>query len=68
MPTTTNPAYHNTPEMQDMDLKSYLMMVVEDLKKCINNSRKEIQEMVSAFGGLLWDCICQQDFTERTLI
>jgi hypothetical protein len=26
------------------ELKSYLMMVVEDVKKCINNSLKEIQE------------------------
>jgi hypothetical protein len=27
-----------------VDLKSYIMMVVEDLKKGINNSLKEIQE------------------------
>jgi hypothetical protein len=44
MPTTTSPGYPNTPEEQDMDLKSYLMMVVEDFKKGINNSLKEIQE------------------------
>jgi hypothetical protein len=43
-PTTTSPGYPNTPEKQDADLKSYLMMVVEDLKKSINNSLKEIQE------------------------
>ena len=29
---------------QDSDLKSYLIMVVEDFKKGINNSLKEIQE------------------------
>jgi hypothetical protein len=30
-------------EKQDSDLKSYLMMLVEDFKKGINNSLKEIQ-------------------------
>ena len=43
-PTTVSPGYPNTPEKQDVDLKSYLMMVVEDFKKGINNSLKEIQE------------------------
>jgi hypothetical protein len=36
--------YPNTTEKQDSDSKSYLMMLVEDLKKGINNSLKEIQE------------------------
>jgi vacuolar-type H+-ATPase subunit E/Vma4 len=44
MPTTMSPGYPSTTEKQDLDLKSYLMMVVEDLKKGINNSLKEIQE------------------------
>ena len=39
-----SPGYPNTPEKKDTDLKSYLMMVVEDFKKGINNSLKEIQE------------------------
>jgi SMC interacting uncharacterized protein involved in chromosome segregation len=43
-PTTVSPGYSNTPEKQDSDLKSYLMMLVEDFKKDINNSLKEIQE------------------------
>jgi DNA anti-recombination protein RmuC len=43
-PTTTSPGYPNTPEKQDLDLKSYLMMLVEDFKKDIKNSLKEIQE------------------------
>ena len=30
----------NTPEKQDSDLKSYLMMMVEDFKNGINNSKK----------------------------
>jgi hypothetical protein len=37
-PNTVNPGYPNTPEKQDSDLKSYLMMLVEDFKKGINNS------------------------------
>jgi septal ring factor EnvC (AmiA/AmiB activator) len=39
-----NPGYLNTPEKQDSDLKSHLMMNIEELKKDINNSLKEIQE------------------------
>jgi hypothetical protein len=44
MPNTTSPGNPNTPEKQDTDLKSYLMMVVEYFKKGINNSLKEIQK------------------------
>ena len=44
MPTTVSPGYPNTPEKQDTDLKSYLMIVAEDFKKGINNSLNEIQE------------------------
>ena len=43
-PTTVSPGYTNTPKKQDLDLKLYLMMLVEDFKKGINNSLKEIQE------------------------
>jgi hypothetical protein len=43
-PTSASPGYPNTPEKQDSDLKSYLMMLVEDIKKGINNSLKETQE------------------------
>jgi hypothetical protein len=43
-PTTASPGYPNTPEKQDLDLKQYLMMLVEDFKNAINNSFKEIQE------------------------
>jgi hypothetical protein len=42
--TTASPGYPNTPKKQDSDLKSYLMMLVEDFKKDIDNSFKEIQE------------------------
>jgi hypothetical protein len=43
-PTSASPGYPNTPKKQDSDLKSYLMMLVEDIKKGINNSLKELQE------------------------
>jgi hypothetical protein len=33
-----------TPEKQDSDLKSLLTMVIQDFKKDINNSLKEIQK------------------------
>ena len=43
-PTTESLGYSNTPEKQDSDLKSHLMMIIEDFKKDINNAFKEIQE------------------------
>ena len=44
-PTTARPGYPNTLEKQDFDLKSHLMMMmIEDVKKDVNNSLKEIQE------------------------
>jgi hypothetical protein len=39
-----SPGYPNTPEKQDSDLKSHLMMMIENIKKGINNSLKELQE------------------------
>jgi hypothetical protein len=41
---TSSPGYPSTPEKQDLDLQSHLMMLKEDFKKDINNSLKEIQE------------------------
>jgi hypothetical protein len=52
MPTTGSPRYNNIPEKQDSDLKAYLMMLVEDFKKAINNSLKEIQENTLSAGKL----------------
>jgi hypothetical protein len=43
-PTTASPGYPNTLEKQDLDLKSYLMILVEDFRKDISNSLKEIWE------------------------
>jgi hypothetical protein len=43
-PTSPSPGHTKTPEKLDPDLKAYLMMMVEDIKKDINNSLKEIQK------------------------
>jgi hypothetical protein len=43
-PTPPSPGHPNTPEKLDPDLKAYLMMMVEDIKKDFNNSLKEMQE------------------------
>jgi hypothetical protein len=43
-PTPHSPGHPNTPEKQDRDVKAYLMMMVEDIKKKFKNSLKEIQE------------------------
>jgi hypothetical protein len=39
-----SPGYTTTLEKQESDLKSLLMMVIEDFHKDINNSLNEIQE------------------------
>jgi hypothetical protein len=39
-PTITSPEYTITPEKQDKDLKSLLMMMMKDYKKEINSSLK----------------------------
>jgi hypothetical protein len=43
-PTSHSPGHPNTPEKLDLDLKAYLIMMVEDIKKDFNNSLKEMQE------------------------
>ena len=43
-PTPPSRGHPNTTEKLDPDLKAYLMMMVEDIKKDFNNSLKEIQE------------------------
>ena len=42
-PTSASPGYDNTPEKQDLGLKSLVMMLLEEHKKDINESLKEIQ-------------------------
>ena len=43
-PTSASPGHPKTLKKLDPDLKAYLMMMVEDIKKDFNNSLKEIQE------------------------
>jgi hypothetical protein len=45
-PTIASLGYSIILEKQDSGLKSLLMMVIEDFKKDINNSLKEIQENI----------------------
>jgi hypothetical protein len=37
-PTTPSPGHPNTIEKLDLNLKAYLMMMVDDIKKDFNNS------------------------------
>jgi hypothetical protein len=43
-PTIANPGYPKILEKHDSDLKSHLMMMIEDFKKYINKPIKELQE------------------------
>ena len=43
-PNIASPGYTITPEKQHLDRKSLFMMMIEDFKKDIKNSLKEIQE------------------------
>ena len=43
-PISPSPGHPNTPKKLGPDLKAYLMMKVEDIKKDFNNSLEEIQE------------------------
>jgi hypothetical protein len=43
-PNPPSPGNSNTPENLNPDLKAYLMMMVEDIKRDFNNSLKEIQK------------------------
>jgi len=46
-PTKANTVYLNTPEKQDLDFKSHLIMMMEDFKKDIKNSHRETQENIN---------------------
>ena len=46
-PTPPTPGHPNRPKKLDPDLKTYIMMIVEDIKKDFNNSLKEIQENIA---------------------
>jgi glycerol-3-phosphate cytidylyltransferase-like family protein len=42
--TTASPEHQNKMEKQHSDLKLHLMMMIQDFKKVINNSLKEMQQ------------------------
>lgn len=46
-PNTASPEYSNTQKKQDLDLKSHLIMMLEDFKNDINNSLKQIRDNTS---------------------
>ena len=50
--TSASPGHPNTPENVDSDLKAFLMMMVEDIKKDFNNSLKEIQNTAKSYKSL----------------
>jgi len=43
-PTKANTEYPNTPEEQDLNLKSQLIMMMEDFKKDIKNSLEKCRK------------------------
>jgi site-specific DNA-adenine methylase len=42
--TIASPGYTITPEKQDSDIKTFLMTMIDDFKKDINDFFKEIKE------------------------
>jgi hypothetical protein len=52
-PTSASPGHPNTTENLDPDLKAYLMMMVEDIKKDFNNSLKKYRRtLLKSFKSL----------------
>jgi hypothetical protein len=51
-PTTASPGYPNALAKQDLDLKSHLMMLIEDSTKYINNSKKYRRTQVNSWNPL----------------
>jgi hypothetical protein len=47
-----SPGHRNTPEKLDPDLKAYLMMMVEDIKKDFNNSLKYRRTLLKSYKSL----------------
>jgi hypothetical protein len=50
--TSTRPGYPNTPEKLDPDIKAYLMMMVGDIKKDFNNSKKYRRTLLKSYKFL----------------
>jgi hypothetical protein len=51
-PTSASTGHPNTPEKLDPDLKTYLMMMVEDIKKGFNNSKKYRRTLLKSYKSL----------------
>ena len=51
-PTSASPGHPNTPEKLDLDLKAYLMMMIEDIKKDFNNSKKYRRTLLKSYKSL----------------
>jgi wobble nucleotide-excising tRNase len=69
-PTIAIPRYTITPEKQDMDLNSLLMMMMEDYKQDKNNSLKEIQEntskQVDELNKTIWDIKMEVEIVKKS--
>jgi len=46
-PTKENTGYLNTPEKQDLDLKSQSLIMMEDFERNLKNSLRKMQENTS---------------------
>jgi hypothetical protein len=51
-PTPHSPGQPNTPKKLDRDLKAYLMMMVEDIMKDFNNSKKYRRTLLKRYKSL----------------
>jgi hypothetical protein len=51
-PTSPSPGHPNTPENLDPNLKAYLMMLVEEIKKDFNNSLKYRRTLLKRYKSL----------------
>jgi hypothetical protein len=51
-PTSPSPGHPNTPENLDPNLKAYLMMMVEDIKRDFNNSKKYRRTLLKSYKSL----------------
>jgi hypothetical protein len=47
-----SPGHPNTPEKLDPDLKAYILMMVEDIKKDFNNSKKYRRTLLKSYKSL----------------
>jgi formate-dependent nitrite reductase cytochrome c552 subunit len=65
-PTIASPGYTNTPEKQDMDLKSLLLMMMEDFKKEI---QENIGKQLEAFKEETQKCLreLQENTTKQVM-